>query len=141
MYENAQQALNTLNIPVKWKRGKMHSKLKKVALWIKDEKEYAFSNIVFTICRQWTEKGPKVAYTNDGDILVFADVYNDAGIVKNMKKVVEICQENSTCAEYFMLRYPPLKFSDLYAEKDTKIHHFGYTGFYRGNIAGVRISI
>jgi hypothetical protein len=141
MYESAQQAINTLNIPAKWRKGKMESKLKKVAKWIKDEKEYAFYNIVLNISRQWTVKEPKVAYANDGDILVFADVYNDAGIVKKMEKVVDICQQNGTCAEYFMLSYPRLKFVDLYAEKDTKIRHFGYEGFYRGNIAGVKISI
>jgi len=141
MYESAQQAINTLNIPAKWRKGKMESKLKKVAQWISHEKEYAFSGMINTICSQWTSKGPKVAYNNDGDILVFADVYNDPGIAQKMERVVDICQQNGTCAEYFMLSYPPLKFVDLYAEKDTKIRHFGYEGFYRGNIAGVKISI
>jgi len=141
IYESAQQAINTLNIPAKWRKGKMESKLKKVGQWIRHEKQYALSEMINTICSQWTSKGPKVAYNNDGDILVFADVYNDPGIAQKMERVVNICRDNNVWATSFILSYPRLKFTDLYAEKDTKIRHYGYEGFYRRNIAGVRIRI
>jgi hypothetical protein len=139
MFQTPQEAINTLNIPKTWKRGHMHSKLKKASMCIENKKKYGFYDVVSTICKDFTPKEPKLAYNKDGDILLFVDDYNTPPEILN--GVVQKFHKNGIQADYFIAKYPKRAYTNMYREKDTKILHFGYKGFYRGNIIGLKFKI
>ena len=143
-YNSAEEAFNSLNIGIRFGKIPCRHALKKIIEMLDieiDIRNPSLSDLKMIFENndrlKFVDKGLRIGMTITGDIVIFADVYDNYRRLVG-ENIVNIANNNNINIEMFEKSYGRLEFENSFRPpNDTKYYYSGYSQFYRGKLVGL----